>query len=85
MSSENGVYVLPALALGWWYRKPLMQSILGFALVGLAFGALRYLSVSFGFHHTSELVRIGGHLGFGLAGALVSYGAVRFVRKGRAS
>jgi len=76
-----GVYLLPAMALVWWYRKPLMQGVAGFILVGLAFGLLRYLSVSFGFHHTPEFVRLGSHLAFGALGGVAAFGAVRFSRR----
>ena len=69
-----GVWILTALGLWGLKNTKIGNSIAFFLVGGLLFGLLRYLSVSKGFHHTPELMRIAGHLGFGLLGGLTSFG-----------
>ncbi len=71
------VWVVAALVIWKMTTTKLNRSIALFLLCGLLFGMLRYLAMFKGFHHTPELVRLGGHLGFGGAGGLLSYGITR--------
>ncbi len=48
-----------------------------FLLCGLLFGLFRYLAMMKGFHHTPEVIRMAGHLGFGSFAGLISFGATR--------
>jgi hypothetical protein len=71
------VWIGAALALFAMMHTRLRDTPWRFLLGGLAFGLLRYLSVLPGFHHTPELARIAGHLGFGLLGGLVAFALSR--------
>ena len=72
-----GVWVLTALGLWALRNTRIGQTFAFFIFGGLLFGLLRYLSVSHGFHHTPDIIRISGHLGFGLLGGMVSLGVSR--------
>ena len=69
-----GVWMVAAVVIWRMSGTKLERSVIYFLLGGLLFGLLRYLSTVKGFHHTPEIIRLGGHLGFGTAGGLVSYG-----------
>jgi hypothetical protein len=69
-----GVWMVAALAIWRMSGTKLERSVALFLLGGLLFGLLRYLSLMKGFHHTPEIIRLGGHLGFGGVGGLLSYG-----------
>ena len=78
------VWLAAAGGLYGLMRTPLVRSPWRFAVGGLLFGLLRYLSVIPGFHHTPEPARIAGHLGFGLLGGVVAFGAASLLaRKGK--
>ncbi len=68
------VWMVAALAIWRLSGTKLERSVTLFLIGGLLFGLLRYLSMMKGFHHTPELIRLGGHLGFGGIGGLLSYG-----------
>jgi len=74
-------WIAAAVALFGLMRTRLANSPWRFAIGGLAFGLMRYLTVLPGFHHTPELARIAGHLGFGLFGGLVAFGASHLLSK----
>ncbi len=57
---------------------------LWFLGLGLVFGLLRYLSLLPGFHKTPELIRLAGHLGFGLLGGGLAGGVTRLLAPRRA-
>jgi hypothetical protein len=71
------VWMVAAVAIWRMSGTKLERSVVFFLLGGLLFGLLRYLSMMKGFHHTPDMIRLGGHLGFGAAGGLVSYGITR--------
>lgn len=72
----------PVLALAVWGlsaggiailgRTPMAHKAVYFVAGGLLFGLLRYLLLSSGMHHTPELIRLAGHLGFGGLGGAIS-------------
>ena len=72
-----GVWVLTGLGLWALKNTKIGRTFVFFIVGGLLFGLLRYLSVSQGFHHTPEIIRISGHLGFGLLGGMTSLGVSR--------
>ena len=72
-----GVWVLTGFGLWALQNTRLGKTVAFFILGGLLFGFLRYASVSQGFHHTPEALRIFGHLGFGLLGGVTSLGVTR--------
>ncbi len=75
------IIVWTATAVGIWLldKSKTQRRILVFVAGGLLFGLLRYLSNSWGFHHTPEIIRLAGHLGFGCAGGLLSFGIASLV------
>lgn len=62
-------------------RTKLNRKTAYFLLGGGLFGLFRFLSLSVGFHHTPSAVRLFGHLGFGILGGLIAFGAVRGVSR----
>jgi hypothetical protein len=77
----------PLMALMWFAPAALLTivrprtRVVAAALViaaGVAFGLLRYLSLTGLPHHTPELVRLGGHVGFGALGAVLARLGGRF-------
>lgn len=77
----SSVWLATAIALLGLTKTRLQASPWRFPLGGLLFGLLRYLTVLPGFHHTPEPARLAGHLGFGLLGGLVAFGAARMLAK----
>ena len=71
------LWVSAVVAILGLYRTRLAKTVFFFAIGGLVYGGLRYLILSHGFHHTPELVRLSGHLGFGALAGLISYGTCR--------
>jgi hypothetical protein len=71
------VWMAAALVIWKLGGTRLQNSVAIFLLGGLVFGFFRYLALMKGFHHTPELIRLGGHLGFGGAGGLISFGIAR--------
>lgn len=69
------VWVVPAVALAFFYKERMMRWVGFFILAGLAFGLARYLALSFGFHKTPNFIRLGSHLAFGALGGLSAYAA----------
>jgi hypothetical protein len=67
------VWLVPALALAFFFRERAIRWVGFFILAGLAFGLARYLSLSFGFHKTPSFIRLGSHLAFGALGGLSAY------------
>jgi len=76
------VWVVPALALAYFYRERAMRWIGFFILAGLAFGLARYLALSYGFHKTPNFIRLGSHLAFGALGGLSAYASLGLVGRG---
>jgi hypothetical protein len=71
------VWGLSALGIAALGRSPIAHKVVYFLLGGLVFGLLRYLLLSSGMHHTPELIRVVGHLGFGALGGALALGLVR--------
>ncbi|MCU0663062.1 MAG: hypothetical protein MUC50_12140 [Myxococcota bacterium] len=71
------VWGLSALGIAALSRSPLAHKVVTFLLGGLLFGLLRYLCLPSGMHHTPELIRIAGHLGFGALGGAMALVLVR--------
>jgi len=71
------VWIAAALGIAAMGRTRLAHGAAYFLLGGLLFGLLRCLSASFGWHHTPDLVRYGGHAAFGALGGLAAYGLSR--------
>jgi hypothetical protein len=71
------VWLVPALALAFFFRERTIRWVGFFILAGLAFGLARYLSLSFGFHKTPSFIRLGSHLAFGALGGLSAYASLR--------
>lgn len=76
-----GVWVVTAVTIYGVSRTRLAHSLFYFVLCGLVFGLLRYLSNSWGFHHTPDAVRIGGHMGFGAIGGFMAYGVAHLTQR----
>ena len=69
------VWVAAAVALFGVMHTRIRNSPWRFAIGGLLFGLIRYLAVLPGLHHTPEPARLAGHLGFGLIGGVIAFGA----------
>ena len=76
-----GVWMITALAIFGVNRTKLAHSLFYFVLCGTVFGLLRYLSSSWGFHHTPEMIRVGGHMGFGALGGFLAFGVARLAQR----
>jgi hypothetical protein len=62
-------------------RRRSGRTLPAFVLLGLLFGLLRYLALAARWHHTAELVRLGGHLCFGGVGGLIAFAGSRAVTR----
>jgi hypothetical protein len=71
------VWGLSAAGIAILGRTPIAQKAVYFLVGGLLFGLLRYWLLSSGMHHTPELIRLAGQLGFGGLGGAISLGLSR--------
>ena len=71
------VWLVPAALVLLAGERRLRRSVIFFLVVGLLFGLLRYFSMAPGFHRAPEIIRVGGHVLFGLAGGLGAWAITR--------
>ncbi len=90
MSGESPAIVIAVwvvASLGIWAvgRSRIAGRFLYFLIGGVLFGGLMFMSKMMGPHHTPNLIRAAGHLGFGALGGIVSFGASKVLGSGKQS